>query len=59
MTDVCTDANRCVTDQSGSGWKLRRSDLSDDLNHLNLGGQARWATHQWKILQATHLVPAS
>lgn len=59
VVDVCTDANRCVTDQSGVGWRLRRSDLSDDLNHLNLSGQARWAEHQWRLLQANQLIPAS
>jgi hypothetical protein len=56
---VCTKANRCATDQSGAGWRLRRSDLSDDLNHLNLAGQRRWAEHQWMLLQATQLVPMS
>jgi hypothetical protein len=56
---ACAEVDRCHTDQSGNGWSLKRSDLSDDLNHMNLSGQARWAEHEWTLLEAAHLVPAS
>ena len=58
VTAVCTAAVRCSTDQTGGGWSTKRSDLSDDLNHLNVAGQARWAKHEWSLLEAAHLVPA-
>jgi hypothetical protein len=58
VTAACAEVDRCHTDQSGKGWSLRRSDLSDDLNHMNISGQARWAEHEWALLEAAHLVPA-
>jgi hypothetical protein len=58
VSTACAEVDRCHTDQSGKGWSLKRSDLSDDLNHMNLSGQARWAKHEWTLLEAAHLVPA-
>ena len=58
VSAACAEVDRCHTDQSGKGWSLKRSDLNDDLNHMNLSGQARWAKHQWTLLEAAHLVPA-
>ena len=58
VSAACAEVDRCHTDQSGKGWSLKRSDLSDDLNHMNLSGQARWAEHEWTILEAAKLVPA-
>ena len=58
VTAVCTPAVRCSTDQTDGGWRTKRSDLSDDLNHFNIAGQARWAEHEWSLLEVAHLVPA-
>jgi hypothetical protein len=58
VSAACAEVDRCHTDQSGKGWSLKRSDLSDDLNHMNLSGQARWAEHEWTLLEAAQLVPA-
>ena len=35
-----------------------RASYSDDLNHLNLEGQAKWAEYIWGLLQKADLVPA-
>ena len=58
LTKACSETDRCSTDQTGQGWTMRRSDYSDDLNHLNLSGQARWAEYVWGLLQKAKLVPA-
>jgi len=58
LTAACAQIDRCYTDQSGAGWTVKRSDLSDDLNHLNLKGQARWAEHIWQLLKNARLAPA-
>jgi len=58
VSAACAEVDRCHTDQSGKGWSLKRSGLSDDLNHMNVSGQARWAEHEWTLLGAAHLVPA-
>lgn len=56
MTAACAQTDRCSTDQSGTGWKMQ-AEYSDDLNHLNLEGQARWAEHVWDLLGEAQLVP--
>ena len=56
-TAACAQTARCNTDQSGRGWRIRRADYSDDLNHLNLNGQGRWADHIWGLLEEAKLVP--
>lgn len=58
LAQACSHTDRCSTDQTGHGWSIRRADYSDDLNHLNLVGQSRWAEHVWGLLQEAHLVPA-
>ncbi|WP_457253380.1 hypothetical protein [Pedococcus sp. P5_B7] len=58
LTKACSRTDRCSTDQTGRGWSIRRSDYSDDLNHLDLSGQARWAEYVWSLLQEATLVPA-
>jgi len=58
LTKACSRTDRCSTDQTGRGWSIRRSDYSDDLNHLDLSGQARWAEYVWGLLQEATLVPA-
>jgi hypothetical protein len=57
LTKACSETDRCSTDQTGQGWSMRRSDYSDDLNHLNLSGQSRWAEYVWGLLQKAQLVP--
>lgn len=56
VTMACQQAERCSTDQSGAGWRMR-AQYSDDLNHLNLIGQARWAEYIWGLLKQAQLVP--
>lgn len=57
VTTVCAQTDRCSTDQSGNGWRMRAR-YSDDLNHLNLDGQAKWAEYVWGLLHKAQLVPA-
>ena len=57
LTTACSESDRCSTDQTGQGWSIRRSDYSDDLNHLNLRGQSRWAEYVWGLLQKAQLIP--
>jgi hypothetical protein len=57
LTKACSQTDRCSTDQTGQGFSIRRSDYSDDLNHLSLTGQSRWADHVWGLLQKAQLVP--
>jgi hypothetical protein len=40
VTAACAQTDRCSTDQSGKGWRMR-TQYSDDLNHLSLDGQAK------------------
>jgi hypothetical protein len=57
LTKACSQTDRCNTDQTSQGWSIRRSDYSDDLNHMNLSGQSRWASYVWGLLQKAQLVP--
>jgi hypothetical protein len=56
LSAACSQTDRCSTDQSGKGWKMQAG-YSDDLDHLNLEGQARWAEHVWSLLEEAQLVP--
>ena len=56
VTAACAQTDRCTTDQSGTGWTMQ-AEYSDDIDHLNLEGQARWAEHVWGLLGAAELVP--
>ena len=57
LTKACSQTDRCSTDQTGQGFSIRRSDYSDDLNHLSLTGQSRWAEYVWGLLQKARIVP--
>ena len=56
VSAACSQTDRCTTDQSGAGWTMQ-AEYSDDLNHLNLEGQAGWAEHVWGLLGDAELVP--
>jgi hypothetical protein len=57
VSAVCERTERCSTDQSMQGWSMQAR-YSDDLNHLNVLGQAEWAAYIWGLLRDAHLVPA-
>ncbi|MEO5610177.1 MAG: hypothetical protein ABIQ61_14180 [Ornithinibacter sp.] len=57
VTTACAAIERCYAEQPASAWQATRADLSEDLNHLNVNGQARRAEHLWKELQDAGLVP--